>query len=81
MIPGARIMDAVGRDDRREAAFVVEDDFSRAEIFVEAARGQFAGERSTLAHDTRELRSGTVTTSTVVRIMIVDGIGELPFSE
>jgi hypothetical protein len=78
-MPAVRLAEAQGRDEgRREVSLGFEMRGHRKEIFVDFVCGQFSGERDSLTRDTRDLKAGTVTTSTVVRVATVDRIGQSP---
>jgi hypothetical protein len=55
----------------------LDDGVRRSKIFISGADGQFAAERVTLTRDTRELKAGTATKTTTVRVTTVDALGQL----
>lgn len=78
-MPAVRLAEAQGRGEgRREVSRGIEMRGHRKEIFVDFACGQFSGERDSLTRDTPDLKAGTVTTSTVVRVATVGRIGQSP---
>lgn len=79
MIPEVRLAEAEGREaGSGEVSLGLDDGVHLTEIFISSSGGQFSGERSRLTHDTRELKAGSVTTSTVVQVSKADRIGQWP---
>lgn len=76
MLPGARITETLGLGSGRDLCISIDDGIRLNEIFISARDAQFAGERDTLVcDDSRGLKTGTVTTCTVVKTFMVDEIG------
>lgn len=78
LIPGVTTTEAGDQGEVPRISLSLDDGVRRTEIFISAIDGQFAGQRDTLTRHTRELRAGTVTTSTTVRVATVDALGEVP---
>jgi hypothetical protein len=78
LIPGARIAEAGDPGQVPRVSLSLADGMRRSEIFISGRDGQFAGERDTLTRDTGELKAGTVTKSTTIRVATVDTPGQLP---
>jgi hypothetical protein len=79
-LPGVSVAEHVYNIDGQDClALVHEAGRTRTELMIDSGHGQFAGERDTLRADSRSgLRSGTVISTTAVRVAVVDRAGARP---
>jgi len=79
-LPGVSVAEHVYNIDGQDClALVHEAGRTRTELMIDPVHGQFAGERDTLRADSRSgLRSGTVISTTAVRVAVVDRAGARP---